>query len=349
MKFSVDKLRVQLKLVTARIDLVYKKKISLNVKAKNEIANLLEKGKIKTARIKVENIIREDFNIESLEVLSLCCELLNTRLLLLNEKEVYDQALIEAIKNIIFSAPRCGVKELVNISKLLQAKFGKKFTKSALENTEQDINKTIYRNYTIKSIDENIVNKYLEEIASTYRIECEITQKTKDLNLSSNYNENDNSIIDDSKNNNSYVNTLNASNSINKQQSMDYNNTMNYAHNLNMNVNNNMNINMNNDMRLNNNMNMNNPIYINNNNRNMNINNSSNLNTTYKSDSFNINKNIERNIEMNKVDINDSNDVKKIINDKNIYSRWKKFKGIESDSNDEINSNKRKTVKKTYY
>jgi len=53
MKFNLDKLKVQLKLVGPRMDLVHKKKISLNLSAKNEIASLLEKGKINTARIKV--------------------------------------------------------------------------------------------------------------------------------------------------------------------------------------------------------------------------------------------------------------------------------------------------------
>eukprot|EP00833_Pecoramyces_ruminatium_P005531 jgi/Orpsp1_1/1179563/evm.model.c7180000069872.1 len=177
MKFSTDKLKIQLKLVKPRIDLVHKKKISLNISSKNEIASLLDKGKINTARIKVENIIREDLNIESLEVLALCCELLNTRILLLNEKTINDLALISAVKTIIFSAPRCGIKEMTKISKLLHAKFGSKFTKSALNNTEQDINQKIYKNYTIKSIDENLVNRYLQEIAQSYKIECELTQQ----------------------------------------------------------------------------------------------------------------------------------------------------------------------------
>jgi len=53
MKFSTDKLKVQLKIVKPRIELVHKKKISLNIRSKNEIADLLEKGKINTARIKV--------------------------------------------------------------------------------------------------------------------------------------------------------------------------------------------------------------------------------------------------------------------------------------------------------
>jgi len=37
----------------------------------------------------------------------------------------------------------------------------------------------IYRNYTMKYVDKNLVNKYLEEIATTYKIDCELTQKTE--------------------------------------------------------------------------------------------------------------------------------------------------------------------------
>jgi len=29
----------------------------------------------------------------------------------------------------------------------------------------------------IKSLDENLVNRYLQEIANSYKIECELTQK----------------------------------------------------------------------------------------------------------------------------------------------------------------------------
>jgi len=320
MKFSVDKLKVQLKLVGPRLELVQKKKTSLNISAKNEIADLLDKGKINTARIKVESIIREDFNIESLEILSLCFVLLNTRLLLLKEKVINDQALLAAIRTIIFSAPRCDIKEVTNISKLLQARFGSKFTKAALNNEDEDINKTIYKNYTLKHLDENLVNNYLHEIASTYKIDCELTQNVQKLNISDMNNNNNNNSINDNEN-------------ITKQPS--YAKKLNDT-NKNENINNNIQSNINN----NNNNNINNKSNNINNNLNSNV-----MAQPSKKGSININKNIDRNIEANRIDINDSKDVEKILNDKKVFSLWKRFKGIKSDSSDD-NINRKKSSRK---
>jgi len=69
-------------------------------------------------------------------------------------------------------------------------------------------------------------------------------------------------------------------------------------------------------------------------------------NNPSKKDSININKNLDKSIEMNRVDINNSNDVKRILNDKKVYSLWKRFKGIESESSDE-NIHHKKSSRKT--
>lgn len=47
--------------------------------ARRDIATLLEKGKVETARIKTESIINEDIHLELLELLELYCEILSTR------------------------------------------------------------------------------------------------------------------------------------------------------------------------------------------------------------------------------------------------------------------------------
>jgi vacuolar protein sorting-associated protein IST1 len=50
------------------------------------LAQLLETGKEQSARIRVENIIREDLNVELLEILELYCELLLARIGLLEQR-----------------------------------------------------------------------------------------------------------------------------------------------------------------------------------------------------------------------------------------------------------------------
>jgi vacuolar protein sorting-associated protein IST1 len=47
--------------------------------ARRDIATLLERGKVETARIKTESIINEDIHIELLELLELYSEIVFTR------------------------------------------------------------------------------------------------------------------------------------------------------------------------------------------------------------------------------------------------------------------------------
>lgn len=56
------------------------KKAELAQKARKEIADYLAAGKDERARIRVEHIIREDYMVEAMEILELYCDLLLTRL-----------------------------------------------------------------------------------------------------------------------------------------------------------------------------------------------------------------------------------------------------------------------------
>ena len=62
-----------------RLRILQEKKAALAKTARRDIATLIEKGKIETARIKVENVIHEDVHLELLELMELYCELLISR------------------------------------------------------------------------------------------------------------------------------------------------------------------------------------------------------------------------------------------------------------------------------
>jgi len=66
--------------------ILQEKKEALAKQARREIATLLEKNKVETARIKVESMINEDIHIELLELLELYCELLLARFGMLDIK-----------------------------------------------------------------------------------------------------------------------------------------------------------------------------------------------------------------------------------------------------------------------
>ena len=68
-----------------RLRLMQQKQTALAKQARRELAHLLEQGKEESARIRVENIIREDLFVEMLEILELYCELLLARFGLLEQ------------------------------------------------------------------------------------------------------------------------------------------------------------------------------------------------------------------------------------------------------------------------
>ncbi|KAG1228446.1 hypothetical protein G6F68_019484 [Rhizopus microsporus] len=55
------------------------KKTSLNQQQRREIGTYLEKGKIESARVRIEHVIRDDMVIEAMENLELYCDLLLAR------------------------------------------------------------------------------------------------------------------------------------------------------------------------------------------------------------------------------------------------------------------------------
>lgn len=134
------------------------------------MAELLNLGKEESARIRVENIIREDIYIELLEMLELYCELLLARIGLLDKQRECDPGLEEAVKTIIFAAPHTDIKELVTIRDLLSHKFGPEFTQDAMNNEDGIVQEKITKRTSIEAPSPELVSLYLKEIAKAYEV-----------------------------------------------------------------------------------------------------------------------------------------------------------------------------------
>ena len=128
-----------------------------------------QQGKEESARIRVENIIRSDITTELLEVLELYCELLLARTGLLEAKEC-DPGLEEAIKSLIYAAPRTDIKELHQARALLVEKYGKDFALDAVENRDGKVAERVLRKLRVEPPEQDLVTLYLEEIARTYGV-----------------------------------------------------------------------------------------------------------------------------------------------------------------------------------
>ncbi len=140
--------------------------------AKNQrraLAQLLEVGKIESARIRVENIIRSDTTTEVHEILELYCELLLARSGLL-EAATCDPGLEEAVKSLMYAAPKTEIKELQTVRTLLAEKFGKDFLLAAMDNTDGKISDKVVRKLSVTPPPEDLVTGYLTEIAKAYGV-----------------------------------------------------------------------------------------------------------------------------------------------------------------------------------
>lgn len=134
------------------------------------MAQLLEAGKVDSATIRVENIIRSDITTELHEILELYCELLIARAGLL-EGATCDPGLEEAVQSIIYAAPKTEIKELITVRGLLAEKYGKEFVLSAMENTEGKVNAKVLKKLSVEPPRQELVQGYLEEIAKAYGVD----------------------------------------------------------------------------------------------------------------------------------------------------------------------------------
>ncbi|KKA27817.1 hypothetical protein TD95_003916 [Thielaviopsis punctulata] len=166
----ITKIKVQLKLAIARLRMVQKRDEALSKTNRRSMAQLLEQGKVESARIRVENIIRTDILTELHELLELYCELLLARAGLFEGSGPCDPGLEEAVKSLIYAAPKTEIKELQTVRALLAERFGKEFVLAATENVGGGVSDKVVRKLQVVPPREELVQGYLEEIAHAYGV-----------------------------------------------------------------------------------------------------------------------------------------------------------------------------------
>ncbi|KAI1081829.1 DUF292-domain-containing protein [Whalleya microplaca] len=184
----ITKLKVQLKLSIARLRMVQQRDEAMGKTQRRAMAQLLEVGKIDSARIRVENIIRSDIATELHEILELYCELLLARAGLF-EGPTCDPGLEEAVKSVIYAAPKTEIRELQQVRALLAEKFGKEFVLSAMENSDQKVSPKVVKKLSVTPPKEELVQGYLEEIARAYGVDW--PKRPKDLGEAPEYMDDD--------------------------------------------------------------------------------------------------------------------------------------------------------------
>lgn len=160
--------------------MVQQKDSALAKQQRRAMAQLLEAGKVESARIRVENIIRSDITTELHEMLELYCELLLARSQLLDPPSSpysspnpagippLDPALEEAVRSLIYAAPRTEVKELHAARALLIEKFGKDIALASMEG--EGVAERVLSKLKIATPSPDLVAAYLAEIARFYGV-----------------------------------------------------------------------------------------------------------------------------------------------------------------------------------
>ncbi|KAI9570161.1 regulator of Vps4 activity in the MVB pathway-domain-containing protein [Boletus coccyginus] len=169
--WSPTKAKMQLRLSVQRLRTVQQKREALAKSSRRDIALSLEKGKIESARIKVEAIINEDINLELLELLELYCELLIARFGLLDQNtREPDQGIREGVCAIVYAAQRTEVKELHVLRELLLQKYGREFSAAVMENRGDCVSDRVVKKLSVETPSSQLVDGYLTEISKAYGV-----------------------------------------------------------------------------------------------------------------------------------------------------------------------------------
>lgn len=169
--FDPNKMKPYLKMATQRINITVNKKSAQLKHQKREIANLLGERKVEKATIKVEHIIREDFMIESYELIELLCELLHERVRYMASNKDCPPDLLQAVCSIIWATSRVEISELAEVKKQLIKKYGSKFALAAEANENNCVNERLFAKLSVQPPSQFLVQRYLEELAKEFNVE----------------------------------------------------------------------------------------------------------------------------------------------------------------------------------
>nr|CAG4642041.1 EOG090X0DNH [Eurycercus lamellatus] len=172
---NYSKLKTNLRLAVNRLKLLEKKNTELALKARKEIADYIAAGKAERAKIRVEQIIREDYLVEAMELLEMYCDLLLARFGLVQQMKTLDEGLSESISSLIWVAPRmqADVAELKIIAEQLGVKYGKPYALACRDNAIGTVSPKLMHKLSVQAPPKILVEKYIIEIAKNYNVPYE--------------------------------------------------------------------------------------------------------------------------------------------------------------------------------
>jgi len=181
--YSKSTLKVKSKMATNRIKMKLQKKANKLLMEKKNIALLISNGKMQSARIKVEGIIREENIMMVMEWLELMCDLIHQRVNLISKAKLPPEDLLETMCSILYCAERISVPELMEISKQFGRKYGEKWIKRNKENRSGMVARKIENALSSKPPTMEEAQKKLIEIAEENDVEMPETEEQAEIQI----------------------------------------------------------------------------------------------------------------------------------------------------------------------
>ncbi|KAK9141938.1 hypothetical protein Syun_011338 [Stephania yunnanensis] len=179
--FKPAKCKTSLKLAVARIKLLKNKGEVRLKQMRKELAQLLEAGQDRTARIRVEHLVREEKTMAAYDLIEIYCELIAVRLPIIESQKNCPIDLKEAIASVVFASPRCSdIPELSDIHKHLTAKYGKEFIATALElRPDCGVSRMMVEKLSTRAPDVETKIRLLTAIAKEHNVKWDPEQVTE--------------------------------------------------------------------------------------------------------------------------------------------------------------------------
>jgi vacuolar protein sorting-associated protein IST1 len=148
-RFDPNKCKLYLKSAVVRMNLKKKKGQEQNKLAEKEISELVKQEKDEMARLRVEQLVREQRLLEAYDVLELFCEIVVTRLQLINMYPEIPDDLAEAVHTLTWASLRVAIPELKQVANQFKLKYGEEFLKAALDNTSCYVNEELMEKLSV--------------------------------------------------------------------------------------------------------------------------------------------------------------------------------------------------------
>ena len=170
LNIDVNRLKVNLKLTIERTKVIISQTKAQQSLARKAVADALAGGRTDSARIKAEQIIRDDQLCEALDIVSTFCEVLGSRLGLLQTAVECEASLQSTVASLIWAAPRTEVPELRTLSELLRQRFGPGFWSACAAQDCPWVHAKLRQKLALEAPPEDLLVSYLEVIADAYGV-----------------------------------------------------------------------------------------------------------------------------------------------------------------------------------